>query len=200
MLRLLRWLWRGDEALAHTADETNLQSSAPSVVLALLAAWTTFSSCALLFFEGGVTRVLAGGLADHAGQRLLGAQWLGLAAFYAVAALRRQRGLGWIAVATQLATGLAAGYTLVTGDGDAGTAFLCAVSLLFALVLVAFLLATQPRYAAPPPTQPDSRAWGDAPTEWLVPPASPAAGGNGGAPGQSGIAPGTPRDDDLLGM
>jgi|GEM_PF-4032829 len=196
MLRLLRWLWRGDEALAHVADETNLDSSAQRVVLALLAAWTAFSGCALLFFEGSVTKVLAGGLADHAGQRLLGAQWLGLAAVYAVAAVRRQRSLGWIAVATQLATGLAAGYTLVTGDGDAGTAFLCAVSLLFALVLAGFLLATQPRYAAPTSARLDNRAWGDAPTEWLVP---PATGASGGAPGQSNMPPGASHDDDLLG-
>jgi hypothetical protein len=155
-LRLLRWFWQGDAALAESRHERLREASAGSALLWLLALWTGFCGLALLFFEGRVTQTLAGGLTDHAGQRLLGAQWLGFAVVDALAARRgpRERPLRWLAALVQLFTGLATGYTLVSGHGSAGAAFVCIVSFGFALLLIAFQLAGQPAYfppdAAPP--------------------------------------------------
>jgi hypothetical protein len=155
-VRLLRWFWHGDAALAEPRHERLREASAGSALLWLLALWTAFCGLALLLFEGRVTQTLAGGLTDHAGQRLLGAQWLGLAAVYALAARRgpRERPLRWLAALVQLLTGLATSYSLVTGHGSPGAAFVCIVSFGFALLLTAFQLAGQPAYfppeAAPP--------------------------------------------------
>ncbi len=147
-MRLLRWLWHGDRALAQSDESRLMEAGARTALLWLLALWTLLSGVALIFLEGRVTRTLAGGLSDHPGQRLLGAQWLGLAAVYAFAALRgrHDRTLTWLAAAVQVATGLVTAYTLLSGQGSGGTAFVCVVAFAFGLLLIGFLLAGQPAY------------------------------------------------------
>ena len=200
-MRLLRWLWHGDRALAES-DETRLvEAGAHTVLLWLLALWTALSGLALVFYEGRISRTLAAGLSDHAGQRLLGAQWLALAAFYALAALRgrRERALSWLAAAAQLTTGLVTAYTLLSGQGSGGTVFVCVVAFAFGLLLAGFLLAGQPAYF-PAAHAPPHEFADDARTERLDAATLPFPATSSSAPENAPAARRAHDDDEPLGL
>ena len=213
-MRLLRWLWHGDTALAQTDEGRLAEAGARTVLLWLLGLWTLACGVALVFLEGRITRTLAAGLSDHAGQRLVGAQWLGLAAVYALAALRgrRERALSWLAAAVQIATGLVTAYTLLSGQGTGGTAFVCVVSFAFGLLLLGFLLAGQPTYVPAADDRPPHASLAhadDARTERLdfrPPPAAHEPADQQPAPAASPTPENVPTkplshdEDELLGL
>lgn len=179
------------------------ESAALTTLLWVLAAWTAFCGLSLVFLQGNVTRVLAAGLSDHPGQRLLGVQLLALAVVYGLAAWRRGRDglLTWLATATQLAIAAVCGFDALAGHrGFGDAAFALLVALAFGLLLLAFRLAGEPSYLVRAPhhsttaTPPRPRWPDDLPTERLgstSAPDPPPARADGAH---------DPNDDEPLGL
>ncbi len=106
-----------------------------------LAIWTGLNALALLFSQGNVTKALAGGLNDHAGQHLLGVQFLLLAIVYGAIA-RRPGWLEWLPLVAEWLIAAVLAYDWLAGHRNFGaTAVAMLMALAFALLLAGFRLA-----------------------------------------------------------
>jgi hypothetical protein len=120
------------------------------IITALIAAWSLLAGIALVFFQGSSSGALGAGVADVAGQRLLGAHLIVLAPVYAVIAWRHDqyKGLAWLPLASQLCVFLSVSYSIMAGDTEFGDAFVAvAVSAIF-IGLFAFVSITEQRALA----------------------------------------------------
>lgn len=120
------------------------------VVILLVAVWDAFAGLVLVAFHGASTGALGAGVADEAGQRLLGAHLLLLVPVYVFLAWNPRRfvPLLWLPFAAQGTVVLVVGYNMLKGDTDFGDGILAfAVSLIF-VVLLAFLWVTEQRTVA----------------------------------------------------
>jgi hypothetical protein len=108
------------------------------LLIILVAVWSLVAGIVLVAFHGASSGALGAGVADEAGQRLVGAHLLVLAPVYLLIAwhIERYQGLIWLPVAGQLAVVLAVGYSIVTGATDFEDGILALlVSAIFATLL-----------------------------------------------------------------
>lgn len=120
------------------------------IVILLVAAWDALAGLVLVAFHGASTGALGAGVEDEAGQRLLGAHLVLLAAVYLMLAWRPRQyaALLWLPFAGQAIVVLVVGYNMLKGDTDFGDGILAfAVSLIF-VVLLGFLWVTEQRTLA----------------------------------------------------
>jgi hypothetical protein len=108
------------------------------LLIILVAVWSLVAGIVLVAFHGASSGALGAGVADEAGQRLVGAHLLVLAPVYLLIAwhIERYQGLIWLPVTGQLAVVLAVGYSIVTGATDFEDGILALlVSAIFATLL-----------------------------------------------------------------
>ncbi len=176
------------------------------LVIGALALWTGLSGLFLLLVRGDFARLLAGGLADAAGRRLLGINLVVLAVVYAVIIARPAAygSLGWLPLAADVLIALIGGYNVTAGSRSFDRGWLTPLAaLVFALVIAGFHMAGGPVYAGDRGATPhtsrslDAAAMNDTPTERLT------AEHRTGQPGASiAAAPPTsePPDESVLGI
>ncbi len=117
------------------------------ILIALIAVWSLLAGLTLVFFQGTGSGALGAGVADVAGQRLLGAHFLVLAPVYILIAWRSQnyQGLFWFPFLAQLAVFFAIGYAILNGDTDFGDGVLpVTISAIF-IALLSFVWITEQR-------------------------------------------------------
>ncbi len=120
------------------------------LIVLLIAIWSLFAGLVLVGFHGAGSGALGAGVADDAGQRLVGAHLLLLTPVYLLIAWKPQRyeGLVWLPFFGQVIIALAVGYNIITGDTSFGDGILAvAVSSILA-GLLAFVWITEQRDVA----------------------------------------------------
>jgi hypothetical protein len=120
------------------------------IVVLLIAVWSITAGMVLLAFPSAGSGALGAGIADRAGQRLVGVHLLLLAPVYLMIAARldRYHGLLWLPIAGQAALALAVAYNIISGDTSFSDGALSTViSLLFA-GLLGFVWITEQRTIA----------------------------------------------------
>lgn len=141
------------------------------VLVLLVAVWSFVAGIVLLAFHGASAGALGAGVADEAGQRLVGAHLLLLVPAYLLIAWRPERckPFLWLPFAGQLALALTVGYSILAGETDFGDGILAfAVGAIF-VVLLAFVWVSEQRAiarakfeagqaAGAPPLRPDRAA------------------------------------------
>jgi hypothetical protein len=163
----------------------------------LVAVWTAIGALSLILFQGSFSELVAAGMRDGAGQRLLGAQLAALAPVYGYCAYRRGRGsLAWLPIAGQSATAAVILFDVLAGHRHITTAApALVVALGFAVLLVAFELAGDPFYrreaAQGAISQPREYTIVDQPTQRLI--ATDVRE-------QQAAPPAEPPEDSLLGI
>jgi hypothetical protein len=175
---LLGWSPRGSVIVGGAPPRGFVPVPRPQfIVTGALAIWTGFSGLCLLFTHDNLARLIAGGLADAAGQRLLGANLLILAALYLLIVSRPAvyAALGWLPLVAEGLTALVTGYEVVVGNRGFGWGWLAlVVSLAFSLTLAGFRMAGGPVYRderasiARHSALRDAQELNDAPTERLT--------------------------------
>jgi hypothetical protein len=108
------------------------------IIILLIAAWSLLAGVLLVFFHGTASGALGAGVADEAGQRLVGAHLLLLVPVYLLIAWHPERyqALFWLPFAAQLVVVLSVGYGILNGDTDFGDGMLAvAVGAIFAGLL-----------------------------------------------------------------
>src|SRR5262245_12590231 len=108
------------------------------IIILLIAVWSITAGAVLLAFPSAGSGALGAGIADRAGQRLVGVPLLLLAPVYLLLATRLERYLGfiWLPIAGQAALALAIAYNIVSGDTSFSDGALSTViSLIFAGLL-----------------------------------------------------------------
>ena len=120
------------------------------VIILLIAAWSIAAGVVLLAFPSAGSGALAGGIADRAGQRLLGVHLLLLSPLYLaiIARMERYGGLLWLPIAAQTGLAVTVAYNIVAGDTSFSDGALAAsISLIFAGLLT-FVWITEQRTLA----------------------------------------------------
>src|SRR5262249_35011342 len=111
------------------------------VIVLLIAGWSLVAGLILVGFHGASADALGAGIADRAGQRLVGALLLTLTPAFVMVALRSHlyHSLVWLPFVTQAAIALTVGYSIITGDtsfGDGALAMTISAMLAGALSFV----------------------------------------------------------------
>ena len=120
------------------------------IIVLLIAGWTAIAGVVLIGFHGATAGALGAGVADEAGQRLLGAHLLILVPAYLLLAWRPDRYAHflWLPFAAQLATALAVGYSILTGETDFGDGILAAAVSGIFIALLSFVWVSEQRTVA----------------------------------------------------
>ena len=132
---------------ANTTISTRLLTR---IIIGLIAVWSLVAGIVLVGFHGAGAGALGAGVADEAGQRLVGAHMLVLVPAYLLLIWQPEhyRALLWLPFAAQLATAGAVGYSMLTGDiAFSDGALPVAVGGIFA-GLLAFVWISEPRETA----------------------------------------------------
>ena len=104
------------------------------LIVFLIGLWSLFCGVILLALHGASAGALGAGVADEAGQRLVGAHMLVLVPLYLLIAWHPERygGFLWLPFAAQLVVVTVVGYNILAGDTDVGDGILAvAVGSLF---------------------------------------------------------------------
>jgi hypothetical protein len=120
------------------------------IIVGLIAAWSLVAGLALALFHGAASGALGAGVADPAGQRLVGAHMLLLVPVYALIAWRPERFqvLHWLPFAGQAAFCLTVSYCILSGvTGFSDGILPVAVSGIF-IGLLAFIWIVEQRAVA----------------------------------------------------
>jgi hypothetical protein len=120
------------------------------IVVLLIAVWSITAGVVLLAFPNAGSGALGGGIADRAGQRLIGVHLLLLAPVYLVIAARldRYQGLLWLPIAGQVALALTVAYNIISGDTSFSDGALSSVISLIFAGLLGFVWITEQRTIA----------------------------------------------------
>jgi len=191
--------------------EAELSAAVPrqiGLITWVLTAWSAVGGLCLVFLHDDASRLFAAGLSDHAGQRLLGVNLLSLAVVYGATAARPRvyAALGWLPLVSQIFIAIVIAYDVLAGNRSFGwSATQLLVSLLFAVLLIAFRLAGEPLLpeqrnqsrSLPAQPTPNTRI-GDAPTERLA--VEQPAATTQTPPGQAPPKKEPPSDDSVLGI
>jgi hypothetical protein len=120
------------------------------IIIGLIAVWSLAAGLVLVAFQGASSSALGAGVADPAGQRLVGAHLLVLVPAYVFLIWRfeQHQALMWLPFAAQLAVVLAVGYSMLSGESEFGDGILAvAVSAMLAC-LFGFVWITEQRAVA----------------------------------------------------
>jgi len=120
------------------------------LIILLIAIWSFAAGLVLLGFASAGGGALGAGLADRAGQRLLGVHLLLLTPVYALMVWQpeRHQGLLWLPFAAQIALSVTIAYNIISGDTSFGDGILAsAISAIFAACL-GFVWVTEQRSMA----------------------------------------------------
>jgi hypothetical protein len=120
------------------------------LIILLIGIWSFAAGLVLLGFASSGGGALGAGIADPAGQRLVGVHLLLLTPVYALIVLRPERYqvLMWLPFAAQLALALTVAYNMLAGSTSVGDGILAsAISAIFAGCL-GFVWATEQRSMA----------------------------------------------------
>ena len=120
------------------------------IIILLIAGWTAVAGVVLIGFHGATSGALGAGVTDEAGQRLLGSQLLILVPAYLLLAWRPERysHFLWLPFAAQLATALAVGYSILTGETDFSDGILAAAVSGIFIALLSFVWVSEQRAVA----------------------------------------------------
>jgi hypothetical protein len=120
------------------------------VLVLLIAVWSLLCGLVLVAFQGAAAAALGAGVADDAGQRLVGAHLLILAPAYAIIAWRSEQyaALLWLPLAGQLAVAITVGYSILTGETDFEDGMLPVVVGGIFVALLAFVWISEQRSLA----------------------------------------------------
>lgn len=120
------------------------------ILIALIAGWSLLAGLALVFFQGSGSSALGAGVADVAGQRLLGAHLIVLAPVYGMLAWRSERyhGLIWLPFVSQLAVFFSVGYSILIGDTEFGDGVIAVTVSAIFIGLLGFVWITEQRSLA----------------------------------------------------
>lgn len=120
------------------------------LIVALIAIWSLIAGIVLVGFQGASSGALGAGVADHAGQRLVGAHLLVLGPAYLLLAWRpeRHQAFLWLPFAGQLAIVFAVGYSILTGETDFEDGILAVAVSAILIVLLAFVWISEQRSVA----------------------------------------------------
>ena len=120
------------------------------IIILLIAAWSLVCAAVLIGFHGHTAGALGAGVEDEAGQRLLGAHLLILVPAYLLLAWRPERyqGFLWLPLASQLATELAVGYSILSGETSFGDGILAAAISAIFVALLGFVWVSEQRGVA----------------------------------------------------
>jgi hypothetical protein len=120
------------------------------IIVLLIAGWTAVAGVVLIGFHGATSGALGAGVTDEAGQRLLGAHLLILVPAYLLLVWRldRYQHFLWLPFAAQLATLLAVGYSILTGETDFSDGVLAAAVSGIFVALLAFVWISETRTVA----------------------------------------------------
>jgi hypothetical protein len=137
-------------ATEPSSDATISTRLLTRIIVLLIASWTTVAGIVLVGFHGATSGALGAGVTDDAGQRLLGAHLLILVPAYLLLAwrLERYQGFLWLPFAAQLATTLAVGYSILTGETDFGDGVLAAAVSGIFVALLSFVWISEQRTVA----------------------------------------------------
>jgi hypothetical protein len=120
------------------------------VIILLIAVWSITAGAVLLAFPSAGSGALGAGIADRAGQRLVGVHLLLLAPVYLLIAARQDRyqGFIWLPIAGQTAMALAVAYNIISGDTSVSDGALSTVICLLFAGLLTFVWITEQRTIA----------------------------------------------------
>lgn len=120
------------------------------VLICLIAVWSLLAGLVLVFFQGTGSGALGAGVADPAGQRLLGAHLIMLAPVYVLIAWRNERyqGLLWLPFVSQAAVFFSVGYSILNGDTDFGDGILAVTVSGIFICLLGFVWVNEQRTLA----------------------------------------------------
>jgi hypothetical protein len=120
------------------------------IVIALIAFWSLLAGIVLVGFRGSASGALGAGIADDAGQRLVGAHLLLLVPAYLLIAWRidRYASFIWLPIAHQFAVVIAVGYSILNGDTEFGDGILAVTVGIIFIILLGFILISEQRTLA----------------------------------------------------
>jgi hypothetical protein len=120
------------------------------VIILLIAVWSITAGAVLLAFPSAGSGALGAGIADRAGQRLVGVHLLLLAPVYLLIAARQDRYAGfiWLPIAGQGAMALTVAYNIISGDTSFSDGALSTVISLIFAGLLSFVWITEQRTIA----------------------------------------------------
>jgi hypothetical protein len=120
------------------------------IIIMLIAVWSITAGAVLLAFPSAGSGALGSGIADRAGQRLVGVHLLLLAPVYLLIAARLERYAGfiWLPIAGQTAMALTVAYNIISGDTSFSDGALSVVICLILAGLLSFIWITEQRTIA----------------------------------------------------
>ena len=120
------------------------------IIILLIAVWSLTAGAVLLAFPNAGSGALGAGIADRAGQRLVGVHLLLLAPVYLVIAARQDRyqGFIWLPIFGQVALALTIAYNIGSGDTSFSDGALSTVISLMLAGLLSFVWITEQRTIA----------------------------------------------------
>jgi len=133
-----------------TPDVTISTRLLTRILILLVAIWSLLSGLVMVAFQGAAAAALGAGVADVAGQRLVGAHLLVLAPAYLIIAWRPERytTLLWLPLAGQLAVCITVGYSILTGETEFEDGILPVVVGGMFVALLAFVWISEQRSRA----------------------------------------------------
>ena len=120
------------------------------IIILLIAVWSVTAGLVLLAFPSAGSGALGSGIADRAGQRLVGVHLLLLAPVYLLIAARQEKyhGFLWLPIAGQTAMALTVAYNILSGDTSFSDGALSVVICLILAGLLSFVWITEQRTIA----------------------------------------------------
>ncbi len=120
------------------------------VIVSLIALWSLFSGIMLTAFHGASSGALGAGVADDAGQRLVGVHLLLLVPAYFMIAWQPERygGMIWLPFFGQVVVISAVGYSILTSDTNFSDGILAVAVSLILGSLFGFVWISQQRIVA----------------------------------------------------
>jgi hypothetical protein len=120
------------------------------LIVLLIAVWSLLAGLVLVAFHGAGSGAMGAGVADDAGQRLVGTHLLLLTPMYLLIAWRFQRyeGLLWLPFFGQVILALTVAYNIISGDTHFGDGILAVAISSILAGLLGFVWMTEQREIA----------------------------------------------------